>query len=89
MMIDTTGGSNKPVVTQSVPILSSKQESVGRSYQIDSRPPPRANPTEFTEITSESTQEISAPAMPVPEPAPKPEPVFVKSGPREPPSTVF
>ena len=64
-MIDTTGGSSKRVVTQSVPILSSKQESAGRSHQIDSRPPPRADPTEFTEMTSESTQEISAPAMPV------------------------
>ena len=64
-MIDTTGGSSKPVVTQSVSMLSSKQESTGRSHQIDSRPPPRADPTELTEMTSESTQEVSAPAMPV------------------------
>ena len=49
-MIDTTGGSRRPVITQSVPILSSKTEQAsdrpaGRSYQIDSRPPPRADPS--------------------------------------------
>ena len=43
-MIDTTGGSNQPVITQSVPIAT------GRSHQIDAGPP-RAEPEEAATIS--------------------------------------